>query len=211
MQTLRDEGLDENTLVIFTSDNGAPGYLGLPEVNRPFRGWKLTLFEGGVRVPFVARWPGRIAAGTRLQSPVSGIDLLPTAVAAAGAALPADRPLDGKNLLPLLTEAAPEAPARTLFWRDGSLRSVRDGDWKLIDSQRPRRTWLFDLASDPTERTDLSAARPEQVARLRALLQAHHADMPPPAWRSFIELPVAIDRTLDQPSGPDDDFTYWIN
>jgi len=211
MQTLRDEGLDENTLVIFTSDNGAPGYLGLPEVNRPFRGWKLTLFEGGVRVPFVARWPGRIAAGTRLQSPVSGIDLLPTAAAAAGATLPADRRLDGVNLLPLLAEAAAKAPARTLYWRDGSLRSVRDGDWKLIDSQRPRRTWLFDLASDPTERTDLSATRPEQVARLRGLLQAHHADMPPPAWRSFIELPVAIDRTLDQPSGPDDDFTYWIN
>jgi len=211
MQTLRDEGLDGNTLVIFTSDNGAPGYIGLPEVNTPFRGWKLTLFEGGVRVPFVARWPGRIAAGTRLQSPVSGIDLLPTAAAAAGAALPADRRLDGVNLLPLLTEAAPKAPARTLFWRDGSLRAVRDGDWKLIDSQRPRRTWLFDLASDPTERTDLSAARPDQLARLRALLQAHHAEMPPPAWRSFIEFPVAIDRTLDQPSGPDDDFTYWIN
>jgi len=212
MQTLRDEGLDENTLVIFTSDNGAPGYIGLPEVNRPFRGWKLTLFEGGVRVPFVARWPARIAAGTQLQSPVSGIDVLPTVAAAAGAtAAPANGSVDGVNLLPWLGASAAQPPARTLFWRDGSLRSVRDGDWKLIDSERPKRTWLFDLATDPTERSDLSATRPDQVARLRALLRAHHADMPPPAWRSFIEIPVTIDRTLDKPGGPDDDYTYWFN
>jgi uncharacterized sulfatase len=209
MQTLREEGLDRDTLVVFTSDNGGPAYLGLPEINRPFRGWKLTLFEGGTRVPYVARWPARIPAGTRVDTPVSGIDLMPVAAAAAGAPLPADRPIDGANWLEWLGGARP--PPRTLFWRDGSLRSVRDGDWKLIASERPKRDWLFDLSTDPTERRDLSRERPEQLARLRGLLERHHAGMPAPLWRSFIELPVAIDRTLEQGSTPDDDYTYWIN
>jgi arylsulfatase A-like enzyme len=87
LQTLRDEGLDDNTIVIFTSDNGAPGYIGLPEVNQPYRGWKLTLFEGGVHVPYVAKWPGHIPAGTRYQPPVSNIDVLPTVVATATSAV----------------------------------------------------------------------------------------------------------------------------
>jgi uncharacterized sulfatase len=211
LQTLRDEGLDENTLVIFTSDNGAPAYIGLPEANRPYRGWKLTQFEGGVRVPLVARGPARIAPGQRFAAPVSGIDVLPTVAAAAGAALPADRPIDGIDLLPYLAEGAGEPAPRALFWRDGPYRAVRDGDWKLIVSERPKRDWLFDLASDPTERTDLSAARPEQVERLRGALQRHHAGMPPPRWQPFIQLPVLIDKTLEQPQSPDDAYTYWIN
>jgi uncharacterized sulfatase len=212
MATLRDEGLERDTLVVFTSDNGAPAYIGLPEPNRPFRGWKLTLFEGGLRVPFVARWPARIPAGQRVDVPVSGLDLLPVAAAAAGAAVPADRPIDGMDWLPWLTDtAAPRPPPRTLHFRDGAYRAVRDGDWKLIVSARPRRTWLFDLGADPTERADLSATRPEQVARLRALIDAHHADMPEPLWRSFIEFPVSIDRTLEEPQRPDDEHTYWIN
>lgn len=212
MQALRDEGLERDTLVVFTSDNGAPGYLGLPEVNRPFRGWKLTLFEGGLRVPFVARWPARIPAGQRIDAPVSVIDLLPVAAAASGAAPPADRPIDGLDWLPWLADpAAPRPAPRTLHFRDGSYRAVRDGDWKLIVSERPKRAWLFDLASDPTERTDLSAARPEQVARLRATMDAHHAGMPAPLWPSFLELPVSIDRTLDAPQRPDDEYAYWIN
>jgi arylsulfatase A-like enzyme len=212
MQALRDEGLDRDTLVVFTSDNGAPAYLGLPEVNRPFRGWKLTLFEGGLRVPFVARWPARLPPGQRIDAPVSGLDLLPVAAAAAGATLPADRPIDGIDWLPWLGDpATARPPARTLHFRDGAYRAVRDGHWKLIVSERPQRTWLFDLATDPTERTDVSGARPEQVARLRSLMDAHHAGMPPPRWRSFLEFPVSIDRTLDEPQRPDDEHTYWIN
>ena len=211
MQALRDAGLDENTLVVFTSDNGAPGYVGLPELNRPYRGWKLTHFEGGIHVPFVARWPARIPAGQRFAAPVSNIDVLPTAAAAAGVALPGDRPIDGRDLLPYLDPRAERPPSRTLFWRDGPNRAVRDGTWKLIVSERPKRTWLFDLAIDPTERNDLSTARPEQLARLQGLLESHHAGMPAPAWRSFLELPISIDKTLDQPEAADDEYTYWFN
>jgi uncharacterized sulfatase len=136
---------------------------------------------------------------------------LPTAAAAAGAALPADRPIDGRDLLPYLDARAEPPPSRSLFWRDGPNRAVRDGDWKLIVSERPKRTWLFDLATDPTERTDLSTSRPDQLARLRQLLESHHAGMPAPAWRSFIEWPITLDKTLDQPEAADDEYTYWFN
>lgn len=211
LQTLRDEGLADNTIVIFTSDNGAPGYIGLPEVNQPYRGWKLTFFQGGVRVPYVAKWPGHIAAGTQYQPPVSNIDILPTVVAAAGASLPADRVIDGVNLLPYLSSNAATQPPRTLFWRDGPYRAVQDLGWKLIVSERPKKDWLFNLHQDPTEKVNLAAKEPEKVAQLKALLAEHHAQMPPPLWSSFIEMPIAIDKTLNQKQTPDDEYTYWYN
>ncbi len=214
LQTLREEGLDDNTIVIFTSDNGAPGYIGIPEVNKPYRGWKLTQFEGGLHVPYVAKWPGRIQAGTQYKQPVSNIDILPTVVAAAGGKLPADRVMDGVNLLPFLgKDAAQQAsqPQRALFWRDGPYRTVQDGGWKLIVSERPKKDWLFNLNADPTEKLNLADTQPQKLAQLKAVLQAHHANMPAPLWSSFIELPVAIDKTLDQKPTPQDEYTYWYN
>lgn len=211
LQTLRDEGLDDNTIVIFTSDNGAPGYIGIPDVNKPYRGWKLTQFEGGVRVPYVAKWPGHIPAGMRYQQPVSSIDILPTAVAAAGGSLPTDRVIDGVNLLPFLGRNAAPQPQRPLFWRDGPYRTVQDKRWKLIVSEMPKKDWLFDLSKDPTEKTNLAATQPQKLAELKAELQAHHAKMPPPLWPSFIEMPIAIDKTLDQKQTPEDEYTYWYN
>ncbi|MFN0184736.1 MAG: sulfatase-like hydrolase/transferase [Aquabacterium sp.] len=211
LQALKDQGLDDNTIVIFTSDNGAPGYLGLPEVNRPYRGWKLTMFQGGLRVPYVARWPGRIAAGTQHASPVSNIDILPTVLAAAGVPLPQGRDIDGVNLLPYLATGGAPQPPRDLFWRDGPYRAVQSQGWKLIVSERPRRTWLFDLTTDPTERRDRTTSDPQQLARLQALMAAHHAPMPAPMWPSFIEMPVLIDKTLDQKQLPGDEVAYWYN
>ena len=211
LQTLREEGLDDNTIVIFTSDNGAPGYIGLPEVNKPYRGWKLTQFEGGVRVPFVARWPGHILAGTQYQEPVSNIDILPTVLAAAGGTLPGDRVIDGVNLLPFLTQEPAKQPGRALFWRDGPMRTVQDGGWKLTVSERPKKDWLFKLSEDPTEKVNLAALQPQKLAQLKALLQSHHAQMPAPLWESFFEGPIFIDKTLDQPKTAEDEYTYWSN
>jgi arylsulfatase A-like enzyme len=211
MQALREQGLDENTLVLFTSDNGAPGYVGLPELNRPYRGWKLTMFQGGLRVPYVARWPARLPAGRVLDAPMHGIDILPTLAAAAGAPLPGGARIDGLNLLPHLAAGAPLPPARALHWRDGPYRAVQEGGWKLIVSARPARQWLFHLATDPHERRDLAGAEPQQLARLQALMKAHHDGAAPPLWPSFIELPVAIDKTLDQPLLADDEVAYWFN
>lgn len=211
LQTLKEEGLDQNTLVIFASDNGAPGYIGIPDVNRPYRGWKLTFFEGGLRVPYVAKWPGHIAPGTRYQQPISNIDMMPTVVAAAGGKMPTDRPIDGVNLLPFLAaHPAMQAP-RSLFWRDGPYRALRHHEWKLISSELPAKDWLFNLAKDPTEKVNLAATEPKKLAELKAELAAHHADMPPPRWASFIQFPINIDKTLDQPDAPGDEYTYWSN
>ncbi len=211
LQALRDEGLQENTLVIFASDNGAPGYIGLPEVNQPYRGWKLTQFEGGLRVPYVAKWPGHIVAGSQYKKPITNIDMLPTVLAAAGGALPKDRSIDGVNLLPYLARHAVEQPSRALFWRDGPYRAVQEQGWKLIVSERPQKDWLFNLNEDPTEQKNLALSAPQKLTQLKALLTQHHAQMPAPLWPSFIEIPIAIDKTLNQKEAPEDEYAYWYN
>lgn len=211
LQALKDEGLDNNTIVIFASDNGAPGYIGIPDVNLPYRGWKLTQFEGGLRVPYVAKWPGHIPAGTRYEPAISNIDIMPTVVAAAGGVMPSDRTIDGVNLLPYLGPNAAVQPARALHWRDGPYRATQEGKWKLIVSGRPKKEWLFDLQIDPTERQNLAATQPAQLAHMKAVMDAHHATMPPPLWPSFIEVPISIDKTLDQKPLPTDETVYWYN
>ena len=211
LQTLKDEGLDQNTLVVFASDNGAPSYIGIPDVNRPYRGWKLTFFEGGLRVPYVAKWPGHIAAGTQYPQPISNIDMMPTLVAAAGGKMPSDRPIDGVNLLPFLGAKPAVQAARTVFWRDGPHRALRHQQWKLISADLPAKDWLFNLAADPTEKVNLAATEPQKLAELKAELAAHHANMPPPLWASFIKMPITIDKTLNQPAAPGDEYTYWSN
>ena len=211
MQALKDEGLDQNTMVIFSTDNGAPNYIGLPEVNKPYRGWKLTYFEGGMHVPFIAKWPARIPAGSVYNEDAASIDILPTVAAAAGVELPTDRVIDGVNLLPYLAREKTGAPHDALFWRDGSYQAVIAQGWKLQVSERPKKVWLFHLEVDPTERVELAAKEPAKVAELRALLDAHNAQMKEPAWPSFIEMPVSVDKTLNQPESPDDEFVYWHN
>jgi uncharacterized sulfatase len=142
---------------------------------------------------------------------VSNIDILPTVVAATGSSLPTDRVIDGVNLLPFLRKDAAPQHERALYWRDGPYRTVQDQEWKLIVAERPKKTWLFNLHEDPTEKANLVAQRPDKLAQLNALLEAHHAKMPPPLWPSFIEMPVLIDKTLDQKESPEDEYTYWVN
>jgi uncharacterized sulfatase len=211
MEALRKNGLEQNTLVVFSSDNGAPGYIGIPDVNAPYRGWKLTHFEGGLRVPFVASWPGHIPARTHFQAAVSNIDIFPTVVAATGAKAGAGVAVDGVNLLPHLAAAPTPMASRPLFWRDGPLRAVQQDGWKLIVAGKPSKQWLFNLNADPTEKNNLAAAEPAMLAKLQAQLAAHHAPMPAPRWESFIEMPVTIDKTLDQPYREGDEYTYWSN
>ena len=211
LDALQANGLADNTLVIFTSDNGGAGYLGLPDINKPYRGWKLTLFEGGTHVPFFARWPGHIAPGTRYDMPVEHIDILPTAAAAAGAKLPDDRIIDGVDVLPFVRGERTGAPHETLFWREGYHQAVLHDGWKLIVSGVPDRKWLFHLTDNPTEHQDLAAARPEIVAQLQALLDAHNAEQAAPMWPSVIESPQLIDKTGAQPYVEGDDYIYWPN
>ena len=208
---LKAQGLDDNTIVIFSSDNGGANYIGLPDINRPYRGWKATFFEGGTKVPFMIRWPGRIAPGSRYPAPVSHFDIFATASAAAGAALPRDRAIDGVDLFPFVTGAASGVPHDRLFWRSGNWRVVRDGDWKLQSLDLPRQDLLFDLASDPTEQREIAAANPARVADLLIKLQVHDAEQMPPAWKSMVKAPIAIDRPLGAPSKKGEAYAYWSN
>jgi uncharacterized sulfatase len=211
LEALRANGLENNTLVLFTSDNGGAGYIGLPEVNSPFRGWKISLFEGGIHVPYFARWPARIPAGSEMDHPVHHFDLYATAAAAAGATLPTDREIDGVDLVPFVTGDVQGAPHRELFWRSGVSQSALVDGWKLNISDPPGRTWLFDMRVDPTEQRDLSRERPEKVAELQAAMARHNAEQAPPAWPSQASVPINIDKDLSQPDAPDDEYIYWSN
>ena len=211
MASLKAEGLDDNTIVIFTSDNGGAHYIGLPGINKPYRGWKATFFEGGVKVPFFIRWPGRIAAGRTLPGPVSHFDVFATAGRAAGAVLPTDRAIDGVDLLPFAEGKTSGIPHQTLFWRDGAYRVVRDGGWKLQALDLPHQSLLYDLAADPTEQHDVAGQHPDIVARLAGMLAAHDRNSVKPAWPSLIRSPIAIDRPLGTKPVPGETYIYWAN
>ncbi len=211
LDALEANGLEENTLVFFTSDNGGAHYIGLPDVNRPYRGWKITFFEGGIHVPFFVKWPARLPAGATFASPVHGFDIYATAAAAAGVPLPGDRTLDGVDLVPFVTGERRGAPHRELFFRAGHYQAALVDGWKLQVAERPGTTWLFDLSQDPTERANLADREPERVAALRRALEAHNAGQAPPAWPSRGEFPVNIDKALNVADAPDDEYVYTPN
>jgi uncharacterized sulfatase len=211
LDALEANGLDENTLVMFTSDNGGAGYIGLPEVNAPYRGWKITLFEGGIHVPYMMRWPARIPKGISVESPVHHFDMYATAAAAGGASLPSDRKIDGVDLVPHARGETEKAPHPSLFWRSGASQSALVDGWKLNVSDPPGRTWLFDMQSDPNERVDLSQKRPEKLAELTAALAEHNAEQMPSRWPSEGSFSVNIDKDLSLPDAPDDEYIYWSN
>lgn len=179
MARLRERGLEENTLVFFFSDNGGPG--GAAD-NTPFRGTKWTLWEGGIHVPFVAQWKGRIPAGRVLNHPVIQVDVAATALAAAGAEIAPDWKLDGANLLPLLEGRTDAAPHEALYWRFGVQYAVRQGDWKLVKAHVNQAPRLHNLAQDPGEQTDLAAQHPDKVKQLQSLWDAWNAGNEPPRW-----------------------------
>jgi arylsulfatase A-like enzyme len=212
MDTLEEEGLADNTIVMFSSDNGGAGYIGLPEVNAPYRGWKLTMFEGGIRAPLFIKWPAQIAAGTEVATPVAHIDMMPTLAAAAQASPPGNVVLDGENLLPLaMGEPGAVLEREALFWQSGYYRVVRKGDWKLQVSKRPAKNWLYNLAEDPTEQRNLADNRQDKLAELTALLDAHQASARAPLYPYTVEMPVSVDKALDQYFKPGDEYIYWPN
>jgi arylsulfatase A-like enzyme len=215
METLEAEGLADNTLVVFTSDNGGPGYLGIDDVNSPYRGWKITLFEGGIRVPMFVKWPAKIAAGTTVENPVAHIDMMPTLAAAAGAAMPEGVAIDGVDLLPLaMGEGGDNWNRETLFWQNGHYQVVRHGDWKLQLNDRPTdgmQKWLYNLAEDPTEQNNLVTSRADKLEELSALLAAHQASSRGPLYESTVQLPVMVDKTLAEKFVEGDEYIYTPN
>ncbi|MCL5743972.1 MAG: sulfatase-like hydrolase/transferase, partial [Acidobacteria bacterium] len=144
LEKLRAAGLEENTLIFFYSDNGAYA-LENATSNKPLRGFKSQLWEGGIRVPFLLQWKGKLPGGVTYSEPVSALDVFPTAVAAAGGRLPSDRILDGVNLLPYLEGRKTEPPHEQLYWRLQGNTALRCGKWKLIRQANPRQKGDFQL------------------------------------------------------------------
>lgn len=211
MAALKTEGIDDNTLVIFSSDNGGADYVGLPHLNAPYRGWKMTFFEGGTHVPFFMRWPDRIEAGSEYQRPVSHIDIFSTAAAAASVAVPVDREIDGVDLLPYVNGEIREEPHEALFWRTGNYRTVRSGDWKLQLSDPDGTPFLYNLEVDPTEQRNLAASEPEQLARLKQLIEAGMGEWAVPMRGPLVKGPLYPDKHLNEPLEESDVPVYWYN
>lgn len=186
LTALRESGQEERTLIVFHSDNGAP--LGSGSNNTPLRGYKSTLREGGLRIPFAIQWKSVLPAGRVEPAPIIALDLLPTALAAANIKLPADAQLEGVNLLPYLTGQVEALPQRSLYWRYGDQYAIRHGDWKLVHSmdqvsQPPvLHKGLYNVANDAAEEHDLSAAHPDQVKTLQKLWDDWNTKNVAPLW-----------------------------
>jgi arylsulfatase A-like enzyme len=240
---LKELGIDRNTAIVFTSDNGGPSFwrprpeivdtinagggfgremMGLddnatsPDVaalseryqwnagangsdNEPLAFGKAVLYEGGIRVPYIVRWPGVAAPGKVSDDIVSSLDLLPTFLAAAGGKLPTDREYDGVDLRDSLGGKPNDLTGRTLFWRIAQDRAVRSGNWKLVWSgdAAPR---LYDLSTDIEETKDLAAAHPEIVKKVQAdWTDWNKKNLPPPARRLSARTP---EKKGDAEQGP---------
>jgi arylsulfatase A-like enzyme len=197
LAALREHDLERDTLLVFVNDNGGAWNNG--SSNGALRGTKGTPYEGGVRVPMLAQWPGVLPAGTVYDLPVSTLDLFATALAAAGPAAATDPSssadrghleLDGVDLVPFLTGRARGRPHEALFWRRRTNQAVRVGDWKLVIDQGMRPV-LFDLAEDPGESRDLAAEHPDVVRELADRFERWATELVPPGWGSSAVNPPA--------------------
>jgi len=180
IEQLEESGVRDETLIVFTNDNGGPPFANASS-NHPLSGVKGTLFEGGIRVPWVMHWPGRWEGGRTSDAVVSALDLLPTFLEAAGGDPAAHERLDGRILQRYLAHPPEDRPERTLYWREGPVFAVRQGDMKLMDHpDQPAE--LFNLAEDPAETNNLHYERPDTVRRLYDRLYEWRRTHKRPLW-----------------------------
>jgi arylsulfatase A-like enzyme len=192
---LERAGVADSTLVVFASDNGCATYTESCS-NGPLLGGKLSPFEGGFRVPFIASWKGAIAPGRVIDAPVSTLDLLPTALELAGSTATPPKQLDGESLLPLLRGERASLGRDTLVWRLGDHYAVRNGTFKLVHFL-DHPAMLFDLATDPGERHDLAASSAKKVDQLESIYQTWDEQTVPPLWETRGNIYVPLQDLLD--------------
>jgi len=181
MHYLDSTGLSENTIVFFLSDNGGAVYNGTTD-NAPYRGGKLTNFEGGIKIPFMMRWKGKINPGTVFTHPVISLDIFATVASIIGIDLPTDRKFDGVNLFPYASGKKTEAPHQALFWRSDFNKAVRKGDWKLIVNEFDNVNQLYNLKTDSIESHNLYAEKPEKANELLRDLDTWENELIKPLW-----------------------------
>ena len=211
ISALEKNGLTENTLIIFTSDNGGAGYIGLDNINKPYRGWKLTHFEGGMHIPFFAKWPAKIKKGMKYDKRIHHTDIFSTILGAANIEHPKEITIDGVNLIPFLTNEKRGEPHETLYWKNVTYQAIIHDNWKLMRSKYPKeKEYLYNLGKDPYEQSNLAMSEPEIKSLLHEKLNTHIESMPEPSWPQSVFMPVVIDRPQTEYK-EGDELIYWPN
>ncbi|MUH35187.1 sulfatase [Zobellia amurskyensis] len=181
LNRIKELGLDKNTLIVFTNDNGGPSDAN-ESSNNPLSGTKANHLEGGIRVPFLMSWPGKLEPNTVYDNPISTLDLLPTFITAAGGNVSEINGLDGVDLIPFLTENTTEKPHETLYWKKEARGAVRHNDWKLVRfPDRPAE--LYNIKEDISEVNDLATEHPEKVRELYKMLFDWELTLERPLWQ----------------------------
>ena len=192
VQALDKRGMRDDTLIVFQSDNGGPRdarFTGeidmskstIPADNGPYRDGKASLYEGGTRVVALANWPGRLPAGAVIDQPMHVVDWYPTFARLAGASTGRAKPLDGLDQWPTLAEGKPSPRDEIVYDVEPFRGALRKGNWKLVwQATLPSKVELFDIAADPSEKTNLADANPAKVAELKALIEAQARGAVPP-------------------------------
>jgi arylsulfatase A-like enzyme len=178
---LKEKGLEENTMIWFLSDNGGATYT-MATDNAPLKGGKFTNFEGGLNVPFMLQWKGKIPSATYFSNPIISLDIFQTCADVANVSLPNDRTYDGVNLLPYVLKQKGNAPHEALFWRSHYTWAVRQGPWKLIVDEMSGHHVLYDLVVDKNEQHNLYLQSSEIVKMLEARYQGWEKQTIPPLW-----------------------------
>lgn len=193
MEEIRQTGLEEDTMTFYQSDNGSTtearcfldGAEGLYNggSNGGLKGYKASLFEGGIRMPALMNWPGRIPSGQVIDEPGIAMDIFPTFVKLAGGNVPTDRKIDGRDVFPMVASSAP-SPHESLYWEYGKQQAVRQGDWKLVlngkldfSRQEPESVFLTNLENDRNETRNVASSHKDKVKELRRLIDSYKADI----------------------------------
>jgi len=211
VEKLKDLDIYGKTLIVFTSDNGGANYIELEDINKPYRGWKISFFEGGIRVPFIVSWPNEISPGQKSDSAIHHFDIFSTIASAAKTKSSNDNELDGVNLLPYIKNEKSSQPHKTLFWRSGNHQSVLHENWKYIISKKENMRWLFDTSIDPLEKNNLIESHTEEARLIEELLAKFNSEQKEPLFPSSYEAPIMIDKYDGQKYEEGDEYIYWSN
>jgi arylsulfatase A-like enzyme len=185
-------GLEENTIIYLISDNGGASYT-KATTNKPYKGGKLTNFEGGVNVPFIMKWKGKLDAGTIYSNPVSSMDIFMTSVKIAECPLPDDRKFDGVNLIPFLEGTEKGLPHEVFYWKADHIHGMRKGDWKFLLSTRDNWVELYNIKEDRYEQYDLNNEKPDILKELLKDYDVWKNEQLPPLWPRIMDHKFDID------------------